>query len=690
MDPQWFGDTRKVRTAVVGGPDTDNPVYLPEDPDGCDRTKNALGRDSFYCGRLLGGCGGQLTARTFYDRVCHFSHRHSGDGHRCRRPSIGASGADHLFIGKALTQWLDGQDIAHQRAEYEFDRSGRAEAVTISLDDARLLHVQLRGSQPEQWKRRRATIMDEHPGSTILCDPQGSLSRLELRASGRAVLIWCITQDDSRQVVVDLQRKDRPSDPRPLADFQLDPELGMVPRAAATGPSPLRFAARIAKVASGPDESCTRFRADGTRCDRLTDAPDGWCRDPDCGGFRTAEPVAFARTRYLAPPSESDQESRLTLTEEERRRLEVSSSAVVAFRSKHHGSPQEAATELHAMYGPMLDEGTHYRLPDGTWVLEALGFRLILNEKGDNITGYDTMHAERSYAQLQAGVPSRLGRQARAQRRSLRTPMSGGDFPDRLDRDAVLQLDATQFALTAGACQAFEKLNPGTESQSDQKFIEGLYTALDTDLRTGEVYSDGERLILHGSDAWWVLATEEPAITAVHSPGTRALEVRPEAEAVEDIAEEPSSAEPKRLTQAEFEAIVSDRILSEREDDLHEEIRYRLMADLKKRARFSGGTAKDDTYVDAWYRAADGESVVFEVLEAGGYGYEHFRKSAVDLMEVAYLHTAGEGARMVLVSPEPPSEEWIPNTLLNVFGILAAWVDGTGWAGPGRDFIVTD
>ncbi len=114
------------------------------------------------------------------------------------------------------------------------------------------------------------------------------------------------------------------------------------------------------------------------------------------------------------------------------------------------------------------------------------------------------------------------------------------------------------------------------------------------------------------------------------------------------------------------------------------------MADLKKRARFSGGTAKDDTYVDAWYRAADGESVVFEVLETGEYGYEHFRKSAVDLMEVAYLHTAGEGARMVLVSPEPPSEEWIPNTLLNVFGILAAWVDGTGWAGPGRDFIVTD
>lgn len=45
---------------------------------------------------------------------------------------------------------------------------------------------------------------------------------------------------------------------------------------------------------------------------------------------------------------------------------------------------------------------------------------------------------------------------------------------------------------------------------------------------------------------------------------------------------------------------------------------------------------------------------------------------------------------MVLVSPEPPSEEWIPNTLLNVFGILAAWVDGAGWAGPGREFIVTD
>jgi hypothetical protein len=62
----------------------------------------------------------------------------------------------------------------------------------------------------------------------------------------------------------------------------------------------------------------------------------------------------------------------------------------------------------------------------------------------------------------------------------------------------------------------------------------------------------------------------------------------------------------------------------------------------------------------------------------------------VDLLEVAYLYTAGEGAHMVLVSTEPPIEEWTLDTLLNVFGIYAVWNDVKGWAGPGRSFIVPE
>jgi hypothetical protein len=454
-----------------------------------------------------------------------------------------------------------------------------------------------------------------------------------------------------------------------------------------SGPSPLLLRGRAGKPARD-DRACSRFHADGERCDRLTDAADGWCRGPDCGGFRTAEPPPLAKARSSALPAERDRRARLVRSNFERGNLRVSGTAVIAFRAKHQGSPQDAAAELHAMAPTCLDHGEHCRLPDGTWVLEHLGYRLLLNEKGDEIIGYDSMHVERSHAQLASGVPSRLGRQGRAQRRSLRTPVANGQFPDRLDPDSVCRLNSAQFAVTADACLAFEMLSPTTATDSDRAFIDALYGALDEDLRTGKVVADADRLILYGARVWWVLAVNEPAVIGVYETGTRALLDRDESdtEAHDEAPEAPARDEQERPTLAEFETIVGDRISNEREDDLHEEIRHRLMADLKLRSRTVGGRAGDGVYVDAWYET-DKETTVFEVLETGGVEYADFRRAAVNLMEVAYLHTDGKGASMVLVAAEPPVEPWIPNTLLNVFGIYAVWMDGFEWAGPGRGFI---
>jgi hypothetical protein len=77
--------------------------------------------------------------------------------------------------------------------------------------------------------------------------------------------------------------------------------------------------------------------------------------------------------------------------------------------------------------------------------------------------------------------------------------------------------------------------------------------------------------------------------------------------------------------------------------------------------------------------------VEFEVLEVGGYEYQDFRRAA----EVAYLHTAGQGATMILVSEQPPHEEWVPNTLCSVFNVQATWRSGPSWDGPGASHIVS-
>jgi hypothetical protein len=64
---------------------------------------------TFWCGTLLGGCGGQLTTKLYTDKVCHFAHHAGPDGlpHACGRHARGVNSADHLYVKSAAAAWLD-------------------------------------------------------------------------------------------------------------------------------------------------------------------------------------------------------------------------------------------------------------------------------------------------------------------------------------------------------------------------------------------------------------------------------------------------------------------------------------------------------------------------------------------------------------------------------------------------------
>ncbi|MFD3662793.1 hypothetical protein ACFWVF_19715 [Streptomyces sp. NPDC058659] len=64
--------------------------------------------DTFWCGLLLGGCGGQLTTKLYTDRVRHFAHFPGPDGHPhlCGRSARGVASADHLYMKAAADVWL--------------------------------------------------------------------------------------------------------------------------------------------------------------------------------------------------------------------------------------------------------------------------------------------------------------------------------------------------------------------------------------------------------------------------------------------------------------------------------------------------------------------------------------------------------------------------------------------------------
>ncbi|MEV6536353.1 hypothetical protein AB0M86_43470 [Streptomyces sp. NPDC051639] len=67
------GDTRRIQAAVLGHKNSDEPLVLPLEAFELDVFRHLHRGATFWCGLLLGGCGGQLTSKLYADRVCSLS-----------------------------------------------------------------------------------------------------------------------------------------------------------------------------------------------------------------------------------------------------------------------------------------------------------------------------------------------------------------------------------------------------------------------------------------------------------------------------------------------------------------------------------------------------------------------------------------------------------------------------------------
>jgi hypothetical protein len=98
---------------VLGDAASEVPLLPPLEAIEVDafRHEHAGGGDTFWCGLLLGGCGGQLTTKLYTDRVCHFALHPDPDGlpHVCGRRARDVSSADHLYLKAAALAWLAGR-----------------------------------------------------------------------------------------------------------------------------------------------------------------------------------------------------------------------------------------------------------------------------------------------------------------------------------------------------------------------------------------------------------------------------------------------------------------------------------------------------------------------------------------------------------------------------------------------------
>ncbi|WP_406369694.1 hypothetical protein OG788_07780 [Streptomyces sp. NBC_00647] len=227
-------DTRLVQTAVIGDEHSDVPVVLPTEAVQLDAFRRLHDHDTFWCGLLLGGCGAQLAHKLYLDRQCHFQHQPQPGGapHDCRRPKVGQSSADHLYVKAAM---------AHSLLDY--GRTGRfaypapiGSLLDVDLDDGVALRVHMDGSVAPDWAAGRTPVL----GPGVMPEP-GILSRCPY-----VYRVRCENHGAGRQVWIGTQSLARPTEWVPLADCSWNEDGLITPAAtdilrrqpAPTGPTP--------------------------------------------------------------------------------------------------------------------------------------------------------------------------------------------------------------------------------------------------------------------------------------------------------------------------------------------------------------------------------------------------------------------------------------------------------------------
>ncbi|MCQ6555440.1 competence protein CoiA family protein [Streptomyces sp. C10-9-1] len=231
-------DTRKVQTAVLGRAGSDDPVFLPYDHDEFDLFMRGRSRDDFYCGTLLGGCGKQLSAKRYTEKKCHFAHRPPV---HCRRTANGESSADHLYIGRALQEWLRRQGHRQVTVTYPDLGAGPGDAVEVRFESShRLIRVQMGRLPLRTWQADRDRLARTHPGGVHWSyGPDSGLAHNEVEEHGHAIRFSCRTERGTRQVYVGTQLPGHAVEWTTLAECRLTADGVIPPALDSRKPEPL-------------------------------------------------------------------------------------------------------------------------------------------------------------------------------------------------------------------------------------------------------------------------------------------------------------------------------------------------------------------------------------------------------------------------------------------------------------------
>lgn len=223
---------------------------------------------------------------------------------------------------------------------------------------------------------------------------------------------------------------------------------------------------------------CERFTRAGERCRNRTDNSDRWCRATDCPGYQRAradiapdiQSGYFGTSRHVAATSDVP----AGLDVDETGDVSVTQRAIDSFRYHHGGSGQAASAQLLTMLEDFLLRSARLVTERGYLRLAAQGYELVLAPDRLAVVSYKTVHRERTWEQVKAGVTSRYGTK----------PFS--DYPAYVeqDRDPVpngrvrQSIDAGTIRLTRRAMQNWSRIIRERQGRTGMPALD-----IETDLR---------------------------------------------------------------------------------------------------------------------------------------------------------------------------------------------------------------
>lgn len=199
-------------------------------------------------------------------------------------------------------------------------------------------------------------------------------------------------------------------------------------------------------------------------------------------------------------------------------RLVVGVRAQRAFTSHHGTDASTAIDELRFLAAEALRHGTYGRTDGGFHSLWFNGFGVVISPDGSMITGYRTLHYERTPRQVAEGVPSRFGKR-----------LGRGDAPRRVPGpplpldELVAAFDPATTEIARTALRLFAKRegidedDPALEPRLRRELADAAATGT---WRAGDRGPDA--FVLEGPTRCWIVAADSGLVISQYRPDDEA------------------------------------------------------------------------------------------------------------------------------------------------------------------------